>query len=99
MTIDIIDTPVVHAESGPPARPLREFWSYFSANHGAVAGLVVIILLLILALLADIIAPHSPILTNSAAFLRQINFSGTRKYVQSILRRHQHYQPDFPPRN
>jgi dipeptide transport system permease protein len=70
MTIDIIDTPVVHAESGPPVRPLREFSSYFSANHGAVAGLIVIIVLLILAALADIIAPHSPILTNSTVFLK-----------------------------
>ncbi len=29
-----------------PPHPLREFWSSFSANHGAVAGLVVIAVLL-----------------------------------------------------
>ena len=70
MTIDIIDTPVAHAQSGPPAQPLREFWSYFSANHGAVAGLVVIAILLLLAAFADFVAPHSPVLTNSAVFLK-----------------------------
>ena len=70
MTIDIIDTPVAAVESGPPARPLREFWSYFSANHGAVAGLIVIIILFLLAAFADFVAPHSPILTNNTVFLK-----------------------------
>jgi dipeptide transport system permease protein len=49
---------------------LREFWSYFSANHGAVAGLAVIVIVLALALLADVVAPHAPNLTNTAAFLK-----------------------------
>ena len=70
MTINIIDTPVALAQSGPPAHPLREFWSYFSANHGAVAGLVVIAILLLLAAFADFVAPHSPVLTNNAVFLK-----------------------------
>ena len=70
MTIDIIDTPVAHAQSGPPAQPLREFWSYFSANHGAVAGLIVIAILLLLAAFADFVAPHSPVLTNNTVFLK-----------------------------
>lgn len=70
MTIDIIDTPVAAVESGPPARPLREFWSYFSANHGAVAGLIVIIILFLLATFANFVAPHSPILTNNTVFLK-----------------------------
>ena len=70
MTINIIDTPVAHAQSGPPAQPLREFWSYFSANHGAVAGLIVIAILLLLAAFADFVAPHSPVLTNNAVFLK-----------------------------
>ena len=70
MTINIIDTPAAHAQSGPPAQPLREFWSYFSANHGAVAGLIVIAILLLLAAFADFVAPHSPVLTNSAVFLK-----------------------------
>lgn len=40
---------------------LREFWYYFSVNRGAVIGLVVFILLVLMALFANWIAPHSPI--------------------------------------
>jgi dipeptide transport system permease protein len=43
------------------AHQLREFWYYFSVNRGAVIGLVVFILLVLTALFADWIAPHSPI--------------------------------------
>jgi dipeptide transport system permease protein len=53
-----------------PPGPAREFWHYFSQNNGAVAGLVIIIAMVTLAVLAPVIAPHSPILTNNAAFLR-----------------------------
>src|SRR5690242_10708354 len=52
-----------------PPGPLREFWHYFSENSGAVAGLIIIVAVAILAILAPVVAPHSPILTNSAAFL------------------------------
>ncbi|MEN8195256.1 MAG: ABC transporter permease subunit [Pseudomonadota bacterium] len=44
-----------------PPHPLREFWSYFSENRGAVAGLAVIVTIAFLAVFADLIAPHSPI--------------------------------------
>ncbi len=40
-----------------PRGPWREFWSYFSANHGAVAGLVFIVALLFTATFANWIAP------------------------------------------
>ena len=53
-----------------PPGPLREFWHYFSQNNGAVAGLVIVIAMVILAVFAPVVAPHSPILTNNAAFLR-----------------------------
>jgi len=47
-----------------PDRPqqgrLQEFWHYFSENRGAVTGLVVFLAFILVALLADIIAPHSP---------------------------------------
>jgi soluble lytic murein transglycosylase len=33
--------------------------------------------------------------TNSAAFIEQIGFPGTRDYVRSVLRRYAHYQPVF----
>jgi len=34
--------------------------------------------------------------TNSAAFMQQINFPGTKHYVQSVMQRYEHYQPIFP---
>lgn len=43
------------------AHQLREFWYYFSVNRGAVIGLVVFALLVLTAIFADWIAPHSPI--------------------------------------
>ncbi len=41
--------------------PLRALWNDFRRNRGAVIGLAVIIALVLLALLADVVAPHSPI--------------------------------------
>ena len=35
--------------------------------------------------------------TNSAAFLAQIGFPGTRDYVRSVMRRYARYQPVFRP--
>ncbi|HZA50467.1 MAG TPA: hypothetical protein VE549_06990, partial [Myxococcaceae bacterium] len=55
---------------GAPAHPIQEFWRYFRANAAAVAGLVLIVVVLGVALLADVIAPHSPILTDDTAFLK-----------------------------
>ena len=69
MTAEVLETPTAAAHAGAP-HPLSEFWSYFSQNAGAVAGLVVIIALILLALFADLVAPHSPILTNNAVFLK-----------------------------
>lgn len=45
-----------------PARltPLQEFWHYFSRNKWAVIGMGYIILMVVIALLADLLAPHSP---------------------------------------
>jgi dipeptide transport system permease protein len=70
MTTDVLETPGVVAQAGTPPHPLAEFWFYFRENAGAVAGLVVIAGLVLLALTADFIAPHSPVLTNNAAFLK-----------------------------
>ena len=53
-----------------PPQPWREFWGYFSANHGAVAGLLIVLAVLLLAALAPWIAPYPPDLTNPAVFLK-----------------------------
>ena len=43
-----------------PPHPLREFWSYFCENKGALLGLCFILFITMVALLAEYIAPHSP---------------------------------------
>ncbi|MEX6508016.1 ABC transporter permease subunit [Jiella sp. M17.18] len=48
---------------------LEEFWYYFSENRGAVLGLVVFALVVLTALAAPLLAPHSPDLTNNNAQL------------------------------
>ncbi len=53
----------------PPSR-LGEFWYYFRENGGAVAGLGVIVLVVLAALLAGIIAPHDPTMQYREAFLK-----------------------------
>jgi len=53
-----------------PMGPLREFWAYFSENNGAVAGLIFFLGLVVVALLADVIAPHDPIEQYRAHFLQ-----------------------------
>ena len=52
-----------------PPHPLREFWGYFSANRGALAGLILVLLVLLLAALAPLVAPYAPDLTDSSVFL------------------------------
>jgi dipeptide transport system permease protein len=61
------------ASGGPvtaPRGPWREFWGYFSANHGAVAGLVIVIMVAGMAVFANVLAPYPPDLTNNAVFLK-----------------------------
>ena len=55
-----------------PRRPGRfaSSGTISAQNSGAVAGLVIIVAVTILAILAPVVAPHSPILTNNTAFLR-----------------------------
>lgn len=51
--------PMLTGATAPP-HPLKEFWAYFSVNRGPVVGLIVIVILAIVAILAPIVAPHSP---------------------------------------
>jgi len=49
-------------EPAPDAAPgpLREFWKAYCQNRGALIGLALIVLLLLLALFANVVAPHPP---------------------------------------
>lgn len=42
-------------------RALKDFWFYFSVNRGAVIGLYVFMAVILVAILAPVIAPHSPV--------------------------------------
>ncbi len=57
-------------EALEPPHPVREFWGYFSANNGAVAGLMIVVLVLLMAALAPLVAPYAPDLTDSTVFLK-----------------------------
>ncbi len=47
--------------AAPMPGALRLFWRGFSENRGAVVGLAVMVLLILAAILADVVAPYSPI--------------------------------------
>lgn len=48
---------------------LVEFWYYFSQNRGAVIGLAVFLLLIVVAIFAPLLAPHSPDMQYRDSFL------------------------------
>jgi dipeptide transport system permease protein len=52
-----------------PPHPLREFWSYFRANHGALAGLIIVVAVLLIAVFAPWLAPYGPNLTDTTVSL------------------------------
>lgn len=57
---DIDNSPEVLSTAALRRKMLKEFWFYFSENRGAVIGLFVFLLLVIVAVFAPFIAPHSP---------------------------------------
>jgi dipeptide transport system permease protein len=59
-----------HSAAAVRRAMLAEFWYYFRQNRGAVAGLVVFTIILVVAILAPLIAPHDPVLQVRGAFLQ-----------------------------
>src|SRR5436305_2047609 len=57
------DAALVQLEAPAIAAPnaWRALWSAFRENKGAVLGLIVLIIVALLAVFADVVAPHSPI--------------------------------------
>ena len=76
-----VDIPPSDSASAPP-HPLFQFWRTFRENPGAVAGLWVITIIIAMALLADLIAPHPPHEQYRDAFLTPPIFmsGGTWQY-------------------
>jgi dipeptide transport system permease protein len=87
---------VVEIKTIAPPTGLAEFWFYFSRNKGAVIGLAVFVIILLLAVLAAFAAPHSPSIQNREVLLlppawveggRFAYFLGTDAVGRDILSR------------
>ncbi|HTT14093.1 MAG TPA: ABC transporter permease subunit [Burkholderiaceae bacterium] len=47
-------------EASAPPGPLRAFWRAFTENRGAVIGLSVVLIIVLLAIFADLVSPYPP---------------------------------------
>ena len=45
------------AVASQPSHPLKEFWRYFKGNKGALAGLAIVVLVLLMALARELQGP------------------------------------------
>ena len=54
------ETTIVTQDNVAPPHPFKEFWKYFSENKGAVIGLYFIIFAILVAVFANVLAPHDP---------------------------------------
>ncbi|WP_417307792.1 ABC transporter permease subunit [Devosia sp.] len=68
MSADAVETDTPTASTSRFAG-LREFWYYFSVNKGAVIGLVIFLLTVLVAIFAPLLAPHDPEQVYSGAIL------------------------------
>ncbi|NNE22211.1 MAG: ABC transporter permease subunit [Rhizobiales bacterium] len=55
-----LTTGVTDTRKGGLQGELADFWRYFRENRGAVGGLVVFVFVCLVAIFADVIAPHGP---------------------------------------
>ncbi len=60
MANETVTTEAAAGTFAAPPHPLKEFWQYFSHNRGALAGFCFIVVVLVIALGADLLAPHPP---------------------------------------
>ncbi|WP_417830272.1 ABC transporter permease subunit [Thalassospira sp.] len=70
MTPPAVPAATASEPMGAPPSPMRETWDYFKKNRGALAGLIVIAIILFLALTAQWIAPFDPVAQDRTAFLK-----------------------------
>jgi dipeptide transport system permease protein len=67
---DLASTAPIDARRSGRLALFLEFWSYFRENRGAVVGLAIFVIVCLLAVFADAIAPHLPNEQYRDAFLR-----------------------------
>jgi dipeptide transport system permease protein len=68
-TTHTVMAPTTSPAQAAPLHPFKDFWRYFSANRGALGGLVIVVTVLLLAAFANVVAPYNPDLTDNAVFL------------------------------
>ncbi|MEM7693337.1 MAG: ABC transporter permease [Pseudomonadota bacterium] len=59
-----------------PSRPLAEFWGRFARNRGAVVGLVIVGLVVVIAVIAPLLFPDSPWKMVQRPFLKPFQVDG-----------------------
>ncbi|MDB5361396.1 MAG: dppC [Rhodospirillales bacterium] len=64
-----IDSDATARAVRPPPGRLAAFWRSFAENRGAIVGLAIMIVLIVVAVGADYVAPHSPIEQFRTSFL------------------------------
>ena len=69
MSADVEVAPIPSTRAASRLAQFSEFWHYFSVNKGAVIGLWVVVALVLIAVFAPLIAPHSPDQQYRDAFL------------------------------
>lgn len=88
--------PAPARQQSPAWAALREFWYYFSVNKGAVVGLTVFLLTILVAVFAPLLAPYDPTQVFSQYILRPPSwqerglpqfFLGTDEVGRDILSR------------
>lgn len=61
MAVEAALAPLPSGINGAPPSSLAAFWHAFRENKGAVIGAAVAVLIAVLAILADVVAPHAPL--------------------------------------
>ena len=87
---------IAHAEEPSPPSRMREFWRAYAQNRGALIGLCLVALLILLALGADFIAPDPPNEQYRTFTLAPPAWhaDGTESRKESARRRPLHSNPD-----
>jgi dipeptide transport system permease protein len=61
MAADLTTSPIALPRTIAPPSALRAFWHAFQDNKGAVLGAGLVLFIVLLAVFADVVAPHSPL--------------------------------------
>jgi peptide/nickel transport system permease protein len=94
--LDVESTPLAPAiETAPAAAPaagagLRRWWRRFARNRGAVFGLLVLIVIVVLSALAPVLAPYDPIAQGVGPTLQgpsRAHWAGTDSFGRDMLSR------------